>query len=66
MLGVSECSHLPIVKVAILAQGDDAAGGSIESSRSNPPAKRLYERKGFHGVGQGNGPLGLALIKDLR
>jgi GNAT superfamily N-acetyltransferase len=30
------------------------------------PAKRLYERKGFHGAGQGNGPLGLALIKDLR
>lgn len=30
------------------------------------PAKRLYERKGFRGVGQGNGPLGLALIKDLR
>lgn len=30
------------------------------------PARRLYERKGFRGVGQGNGPLGLALIKDLR
>lgn len=30
------------------------------------PAKRLYERKGFRGVGQGNGPLGLALIKELR
>ncbi|UNB52915.1 GNAT family N-acetyltransferase [Mycolicibacterium sp. YH-1] len=30
------------------------------------PAKRLYERKGFRVVGQGNGPLGLALIKDLR
>lgn len=30
------------------------------------PAKRLYERKGFRGAGQGNGPLGLALIKDLR
>lgn len=30
------------------------------------PAKHLYERKGFRVVGQGNGPLGLALIKDLR
>lgn len=29
------------------------------------PAKRLYERKGFRVVGQGNGPLGLALIKRL-
>jgi ribosomal protein S18 acetylase RimI-like enzyme len=27
------------------------------------PAKRLYERKGFRVDGQGNGPLGLALIK---
>ncbi|GAB7067406.1 hypothetical protein H7J06_13925 [Mycobacterium hodleri] len=65
MLGVSECSHLPIVKVAILAQGDDAAGDRSKV-RVATPAKRLYERKGFHGVGQGNGPLGLALIKDLR
>jgi GNAT superfamily N-acetyltransferase len=30
------------------------------------PAKRLYERKGFRIAGQGNGPLGLTLIKDLR
>ncbi|MCX2713141.1 GNAT family N-acetyltransferase [Mycolicibacterium sp. J2] len=30
------------------------------------PAKRLYERKGFRGAGQGNGPLGLAMIKELR
>jgi ribosomal protein S18 acetylase RimI-like enzyme len=30
------------------------------------PAKRLYERKGFRVVGQGNGPLGLAMVKDLR
>ncbi|MCV7224663.1 GNAT family N-acetyltransferase [Mycolicibacterium komossense] len=30
------------------------------------PAKRLYERKGFRVVGQGNGPLGIALVKDLR
>lgn len=66
MLGVSECSHLPIVKVAILAQGDDAAGDRSKVRVATPPAKRLYERKGFHGVGQGNGPLGLALIKDLR
>jgi ribosomal protein S18 acetylase RimI-like enzyme len=30
------------------------------------PAKRLYERKGFRGAGQGNGPLGLALFKEFR
>ena len=30
------------------------------------PAKHLYERKGFRVVGQGNGPLGIAMIKDLR
>jgi ribosomal protein S18 acetylase RimI-like enzyme len=30
------------------------------------PAKRLHERRGFRVVGQGNGPLGLAMVKDLR
>jgi GNAT superfamily N-acetyltransferase len=30
------------------------------------PAKRLYERKGFRSASQGNGPLGVALIKELR
>ncbi|BBY66736.1 GNAT family N-acetyltransferase [Mycolicibacterium helvum] len=30
------------------------------------PAKRLYERTGFRVVGQGNGPLGIAMVKDLR
>lgn len=30
------------------------------------PAKRLDERKRFRVVGQGNGPLAIALIKDLR
>lgn len=30
------------------------------------PARRLYERKGFREVGQGHGPLGIAMIKDLR
>jgi GNAT superfamily N-acetyltransferase len=30
------------------------------------PAQRLYQRKGFEVVGQGRGPLGLALEKDLR
>jgi len=29
------------------------------------PAKHLYERKGFRVVGQGNGPLGVAMIKDF-
>jgi ribosomal protein S18 acetylase RimI-like enzyme len=30
------------------------------------PAQHLYERKGFRVVGQGHGPLGLAMLKDLR
>lgn len=30
------------------------------------PARRLYERKGFCEDGQGHGPLGVAMIKDLR
>ncbi len=30
------------------------------------PARRLYERKGFREVGQGHGPLGIAMLKDLR
>ena len=30
------------------------------------PARHLYLRKGFQEVGQGRGPLGLAMRKDLR
>jgi hypothetical protein len=30
------------------------------------PAQHLYQRKGFQVVGQGRGPLGLAMRKDLR
>lgn len=30
------------------------------------PAQHLYQRKGFQMVGQGRGPLGLAMHKDLR
>lgn len=30
------------------------------------PARRLYERKGFRVDGQGHGPLGVAMLKDLR
>ncbi|MBS1692193.1 MAG: GNAT family N-acetyltransferase [Actinobacteria bacterium] len=30
------------------------------------PARYLYQRKGFEVVGQGRGPLGLAMHKDLR
>ena len=29
------------------------------------PARRLYERKGFHLVGQGRGDLGLAMVRSL-
>ncbi len=49
---------------AALAEDHDAMCTNVHVR--NPPAKRLYERKGFRGDGQGNGPLGLALIKDLR
>ncbi|TLH70710.1 GNAT family N-acetyltransferase [Mycolicibacterium aubagnense] len=48
---------------AALAEDHDAMCTNVHVRN---PAKRLYERKGFRGVGQGNGPLGLALIKDLR
>ena len=30
------------------------------------PAKRLHGRKGFRALGPGNGPLGPAMIGDLR
>jgi predicted GNAT family N-acyltransferase len=30
------------------------------------PAQNLYQRKGFRMVGQGRGPLGVAMHKDLR
>lgn len=48
---------------AALAKDHDAMCTNVHVRN---PAKRLYERKGFRGDGQGNGPLGLALIKNLR
>ncbi|WP_445165441.1 GNAT family N-acetyltransferase [Mycolicibacterium sp. Dal123E01] len=48
---------------AALVQSHDAMCTNVHVRN---PAKKLYERKGFRAVGQGNGPLGLALIKDLR
>jgi GNAT superfamily N-acetyltransferase len=30
------------------------------------PSQHLYQRKGFRAVGQGRGPLGIAMHKDLR
>jgi GNAT superfamily N-acetyltransferase len=30
------------------------------------PATRLYQRKGFHVIGQGRGALGIAMRRDLR
>lgn len=48
---------------ADLAKGHDTMCANVHVRN---PAKHLYERKGFRVVGQGNGPLGLALIKELR
>lgn len=48
---------------ADLAKGHDMMCTNVHVRN---PAKRLYERKGFRVVGQGNGPLGLALVKELR
>ena len=48
---------------AALAEDHDAMCTNVHVRN---PAKRLYERKGFRSVGQGNGPLGIAMIKDLR
>ena len=47
---------------AALAEHHDAMCTNVHVRN---PAKRLYERKGFRGVWQGNGPLGVALIKTL-
>lgn len=48
---------------ADLAKSHDAMCTNVHVRN---PAKRLYERNGFRVDGQGNGPLGLALIKRFR
>ena len=44
--------------------------GEVDALCSNVhvrnPAQKLYQRKGFELVGQGRGPLGLAMRKELR
>lgn len=44
--------------------------GTVEAMCTNVhvrnPAQILYQRKGFRAVGQGRGPLGIAMLKDLR
>lgn len=49
--------------VGALAEDHDAMCTNVHVRN---PAKHLYQRKGFRDSGQGNGPLGLALIKGLR
>jgi ribosomal protein S18 acetylase RimI-like enzyme len=61
--GVGIGGMLLDVLFADLAKGYDAICTNVHVRN---PVKRLYERKGFRVVGQGNGPLGLALVKDLR
>ena len=43
--------------------------GSVDALALNVhdrnPARNLYQRKGFRDVGQGRGPLGIAMLKDL-
>jgi GNAT superfamily N-acetyltransferase len=51
------------VLFADLAKSHDAMCTNVHVRN---PAKRLYERNGFRADGQGNGPLGLALIKRFR
>lgn len=46
-----------------LAKGHDAM---VTNVHVHNPAKHLNERKGFRIVGQGNGPLGLALVNGLQ
>ena len=47
-----------------------AKAGTLDGMCTNVhvrnPAQKLYMRKGFHVVGQGRGPLGIAMHKDLR
>ena len=51
---------------ALFADLADGHAAMCTNVHVRNPAQRLYERKGFRGVGQGNGPLGLAMVKDLR
>ncbi len=61
--GVGIGSMLLDALFADLAKDHDAMCTNVHVRN---PAKRLYERKGFRPDGQGNGPLGLALIKRFR
>jgi ribosomal protein S18 acetylase RimI-like enzyme len=51
---------------ALLARCAETMAAMCTNVHVRNPAQRLYERKGFKVVGQGRGPLGLAMHKDLR
>lgn len=51
---------------ALFADLEDVTESMCTNVHVRNPAQRLYERKGFHVVGQGHGPLGLAMVKVLR
>lgn len=63
---VEMARHACVIEDRPLPDPDEDHDALCTNVHVRNPAKRLYERKGFRGVGQGNGPLGLALIKDLR
>jgi ribosomal protein S18 acetylase RimI-like enzyme len=51
---------------ALFAQCAETVDAMCTNVHVRNPAQHLYQRKGFHVVGQGRGPLGLAMRKDLR
>jgi ribosomal protein S18 acetylase RimI-like enzyme len=51
---------------ALFAQCAETMDAMCTNVHVRNPAQHLYQRKGFHVMGQGRGPLGLAMRKDLR
>lgn len=50
---------------ALLAQCAETQTALCLNVHVRNPARKLYQRKGFEELGQGRGPLGLAMQKDL-
>lgn len=51
---------------ALFARCAETADAMCSNVHVRNPSQRLYERKGFRVVGQGRGPLGLAMYKEFR
>lgn len=51
---------------ALFVRGTATLNAICANVHVRNPSRHLYQRKGFRMVGQGRGPLGLAMRKDLR